>query len=245
MRDNRGVGDCLVRRSEINTILADAEDFIHDCGVTLPPFAYWDVDRFKEMVGDSGCEAIVRSALGWTVTDFGLGSFQEHGLVVFTARMGDHTQLPKGRGRLYAEKFLVQREGQRTPAHCHRVKTEDVINRSDATFVLHLHHCTATGDLDEKRKLNVSVDGQTREFRPGEAIALQNGEGLTIEPEVYHDFTASGGDALAVEISLANDDANDNFFYDPVGVSLGIEEDEPPRRLLVQDYHTHFPGLVS
>ncbi len=233
-----------MKRSLINTILADAEDFVRDCGMSLPPFAYMDPDALVAHVENRG-EEIVRSGLGWTVTDFGLGDFRTNGIVVFTARMGDHSRLSSGRGKLYAEKFIIQRESQRTPAHCHRVKTEDVINRSDATFVLRLHHSTATGDLDEGRKVEVSVDGQVRELSPGEKIALKNGEGLTIDPGVYHEFTASGGDALAVEVSLANDDANDNFFYDPVGVAQEIEEDENPRRLLVQDYPRAFPKIAA
>ena len=214
-------------------------------GFALPPYADWEPDLLKDMVRNSGYEEIVRAGLGWTVTDFGLGAFPENGLVVFTTRMGNYRELESGRGKLYAEKILVQRDGQRTPFHYHRVKTEDVINRSEATLVLHLHHATEDGDLDENKRLKVSVDGQYREFLPGEGISLRAGEGLTIEPGVYHDFSARGGDVLAVEISLANDDTTDNIFYDPVGVAQDIEEDERPRRLLVQDYSTLFPDLCG
>ncbi len=234
-----------MRRSHINTILADTEDFIRAQGMPLPAFAAWGPDELEEKVRDAGCGQIVRRGLGWAVTDFGFGSFPEHGLVVFTTRMGDHRRLDSGRGKLYAEKILVQRQDQRTPFHYHRVKTEDVVNRSEATFVLHLHHATEAGDLDEQRRLVVEFDGQQREYSPGESIALGPGESVTIEPKVYHDFMARGGDALAVEISLANDDANDNFFYEPVGVAQEIEEDEPPRRLLVQDYAARFPELSA
>ena len=39
-------------------------------------------------------------------------------------------------GAIYTLRIpLVQREGQMPPAHCHRVKTENAINRSDATLV--------------------------------------------------------------------------------------------------------------
>ena len=234
-----------MKRSQINTILADAEDFIIDSGFKLPSYAHWDAEKLKDMVINHHCGAIIKSGLGWAVTDFGLGNFAQNGLVVFTTRMGNHENLISGRGKLYAEKFLIQREGQRTPAHCHRVKTEDVVNRSDATFILHLHHCTPSGDLDDRKTVEVLVDGQERKYNPGESVALKNGESLTIEPNVYHDFTSKGGDALAVEISLANDGANDNFFYDPVGVAQEIEEDEQPRRLLVQDYAAFFPGLKN
>ncbi|MBF2735198.1 MAG: D-lyxose/D-mannose family sugar isomerase [Betaproteobacteria bacterium AqS2] len=233
-----------MKRSHINTILADAEDLINGAGSFLPPFAFWPPEELVANVRSKGCEGIVTAGLGWTVTDFGLDNFIENGLVVFTLRMGDHHQLAAGRGRLYAEKLLVQREGQRTPFHYHNVKTEDVINRSEATLNVHLHHAASNGELDESRRLNVMVDGQRREFLPGASVTLRQGESLTIEPKVYHDFVAAGGDVVASEISLANDDANDNFFYEPVGVANSIEEDEPPRRLLVQDYPSHFPALL-
>lgn len=225
-----------MKRSQINTILADAEDYFDVCNITLPPFAYWDPEIFADKVRNANCGEIVQRGLGWTVTDFGLGDFTKEGLVVFTTRMGDYRQLATGRGKLYAEKHILQRCEQRTPFHRHEVKTEDVVNRGQGTFVLRLFHAQASGDLNESKAVKLQVDGQTRELAPGEAIALRPGEGLTIEPGIYHEFTASGKDTIATEISLANDDASDNFFYDPVGVAQEIEEDEPPRRLLVQDY---------
>ena len=234
-----------MKRSHINTILADAEDLINETGNCLPPFAFWSPEELVANVRKKDCEGIVTAGLGWTVTDFGLDNFIENGLVVFTLRMGDHHQLSTGRGRLYGEKILIQREGQRTPFHYHLVKTEDVINRSDATLNVHLHHAASNGELDESQRLNVMIDGQRREFLPGASVTLRRGESLTIEPKVYHDFIAAGGDVVASEISLANDDANDNFFYEPVGVANVIEEDEPPRRLLVQDYQNHFPTLLG
>ncbi len=233
-----------MRRSHINTILADAEDLINSIGAYLPPFAFLSPEDLTDHVRNRGGAGLVQAGLGWTVTDFGMDDFVEKGLVVFTTRMGDWRQLKSGAGRLYSEKILVQRDGQRTPFHYHNVKTEDIINRSEATLNVHLHHAAKNGELDEQQRLKVMVDGQEREFLPGESIVLGQGESLTIEPRVYHDFIAAGGDVVAVEISLANDDDNDNFFYDPVGVANDIEEDEPPRRLLVQDYQHHFPNLL-
>lgn len=229
-----------MRRSQINTIMADAEDFFRSQQLQLPPFAYWDPEELSFNVKNKSCEHIVTHGLGWSVTDFGLGDFTDCGLVVFTSRMGDHAQLSSGRGKLYGEKFLIQRDGQRTPLHYHQVKTEDIVNRSDATFLIELHHANEMGELDANRRLAVLVDGQQREFLPGENVALRAGESLTLEPQVYHGFTARGGDVLAVEISLANDDANDNFFYEPIGVAQEIDEDEPPRHLMVHDYVAHF-----
>ena len=215
---------------------------MHSLGVQLPPFAFWDPEKLSENVRNNACEHIVKRGLGWTVTDFGLGDFTENGLVVLTTRMGDFTKLSTGRGMLYAEKLMIQRDGQRTPLHYHQQKTEDIVNRSAATFSIELHHATELGELDDSRRLAVLVDGQMREFMPGESAALRPGESLTLEPQIYHGFSARG-DVLAGEVSLVNDDANDNFFYDPISVAQEIEEDEPPRHLMVQDYTEHFNGL--
>ena len=234
-----------MKRSEINTIIADTEDFIKLSGMILPPFAFWDPDQLRTFVRKHACRDIVKFGLGWTVTDFGLGNFIKHGLVVFTTRMGDYQNITRGKGKVYAEKVLVQRKEQKTPLHYHRAKTEDIINRSDSTFQINLYHATDTGEINETERLAVNVDGQDREFIPGENINLKGGESLTIEPKIYHEFTAVDNDVLAVEISSANDDINDNFFYDPVGVANVIDEDEDPRYLLVQDYEKEFLGLLK
>lgn len=234
-----------MKRSQINTILVDAEDYLDVCGITLPSFAYWDPATFHTKVKGADYSEIVARGLGWTVTDFGLGDFTKEGIVVFTTRMGDYRQLSSGSGKLYAEKHIIQRTEQRTPFHRHVTKTEDVVNRGKGTFIMRLFHALDNGNLDEERAIQLQVDGQSRELAPGEAIALRPGEGLTIEPGIYHEFTASGKDTVASEISLANDDANDNFFYDPVAVGQDIEEDEPPRRLLVQDYVMRYKHLLD
>ncbi|MCI9340130.1 MAG: D-lyxose/D-mannose family sugar isomerase, partial [Dorea sp.] len=42
--------------------------------------------------------------------------------------------------------------------------------------------------------------------------------------------------ALLGEVSMCNDDENDNRFYEPVARFPEIEEDEPPYRLLCTEY---------
>jgi len=41
---------------------------------------------------------------------------------------------------------------------------------------------------------------------------------------------------LIGEVSMVNDDANDNRFFEVIGRFPEIEEDEKPVRLLVNDY---------
>ena len=41
---------------------------------------------------------------------------------------------------------------------------------------------------------------------------------------------------LLGEVSMCNDDENDNRFYEPIGRFPSIEEDEPAYRLLCNEY---------
>ena len=55
---------------------------------------------------------------------------------------------------------------------------------------------------------------------------------------MYHDFYVEDGfgDVLLGEVSMCNDDENDNRFYESMGRFPTIEEDEPPYRLLCNEY---------
>ncbi len=69
---------------------------------------------------------------------------------------------------------------------------------------------------------------------------LGPGESITLPPRCYHAFWGVGDRVLVGEVSLVNDDAHDNHFYDPVGRFPAIEEDEPPLHLLVTDYERYY-----
>jgi D-lyxose ketol-isomerase len=55
---------------------------------------------------------------------------------------------------------------------------------------------------------------------------------------MYHDFAVpkKGGSVLLGEISMCNDDENDNRFYDKIGRFPKIQEDDIPYRLLCSEY---------
>jgi len=59
-----------------------------------------------------------------------------------------------------------------------------------------------------------------------------------IQQYLYHDFSAEEGTGpvLLGEISQCNDDNTNNRFNPPVGRFPKIEEDEPPYRLLCNEY---------
>ena len=69
-------------------------------------------------------------------------------------------------------------------------------------------------------------------------MALAPGESIHIQRGMYHDFTVEKGTGpvLLGEVSECNDDYSDNRFNPPMGRFPKIEEDEPPYRLLCNEY---------
>jgi D-lyxose ketol-isomerase len=223
-----------MRRSEVNRIIAEAADFIAGHGFVLPPFAAWTPEEMRARRGE--IDGIVGARLGWDVTDYGQGRFDEEGLFLFTLRNGRAEDLAKGRGMLYAEKLLISRDRQLAPMHRHVVKAEDIINRGGATLALELWMSDAGGGIDTAAEVVVPTDGILRRLGPGGTLRLAPGESVTLMPGVWHAFWGEGGDVLIGEVSTVNDDETDNVFAAPIGRFAAIEEDEAPAHLLVSDY---------
>ena len=51
-----------MKRSEVNTIMQEADDFIRSFGFRLPPFAYWSLDEFRRRRSEAGG---MRSSCAW------------------------------------------------------------------------------------------------------------------------------------------------------------------------------------
>ena len=223
-----------MQRSQINTIIDDAKAFFDRFNVVLPPFADWTLDDWHKQ--GAAAERVVARGLGWDITDFGLGRFDEMGLFLFTVRNGDPADLEIGRGMLYAEKAMIARQDQLTPMHYHKVKAEDIINRGGATLCIQLNETLADGRVDDARTVRVYCDGVPREVAPGAVIRLAPGESVTLMPLTAHAFWAEGGDVYIGEVSTVNDDKTDNYFIEPVGRFPSISDDVAPTHLLVCDY---------
>jgi D-lyxose ketol-isomerase len=202
-------------------------------GVRLPPFAQWSERDFRADRDAAGF--IAACGLGWNVVEFKPGAFATDGLTLFTLRMGDWRQLEARGGRLYAEKAIMSQDGQRAPHHYHVVKTEDIVNRGGARFVVELFKVDRTGQ-PVKERFRALKDVTMLDLGPGDQVRLEPGESLTLEPYVAHAFWAEGGAAIAGEVSLVNDDRSDNYFVPMLEPPRPIEEDAPARRLTVRDY---------
>ena len=221
-----------MKRSHVNDILLGADAFIRSFGFVLPPFAYWTPDRMRAAAGS----AIHARGLGWDITDYGKGRFDEMGLFLFTTRNGDNADLERGRGMLYAEKIMISRRDQMSPMHRHILKAEDIINRGGGDLVIELFAPLPDGGIDRDSDVTVPSDGMPVTLPAGGKLRLKPGASVTLMPGVWHAFWAENGDCLIGEVSTVNDDKTDNVFEAPIGRFSTIEEDVAPVHLLVSDY---------
>lgn len=220
-----------MKRSEINSIISDMEEFLAKHHFFLPKWAAWQPENWKGKYNI--CSEIVDNKLGWDITDFGIGNFKRKGLALFTIRNGNWEKKDK----MYCEKIMVADEEQETPLHFHWSKTEDIINRGGGNLMMELFKATDNDKLSEE-PVTVSIDGILTTIKAGEPIVLKPGQSICLKPRLYHRFYGQKGKGkvLIGEVSLVNDDANDNRFYDEIGRFPEIDEDEKPIHLLVNDY---------
>jgi D-lyxose ketol-isomerase len=220
-----------MKRSEVNTIIIDAKKFFAMHKFMLPEWAPWSPEKWKGAYNK--CAEIIDNKLGWDITDFGSGDFYKKGLTLFTIRNGSWHRKDK----MYCEKIMIADEEQVTPMHFHWNKTEDIINRGGGNLVIELYKATHDEMLSED-PVTVSIDGILITVKAGESLILSAGQSICFKPGLYHRFYGQKGKGkvLIGEVSMVNDDENDNRFYDIVGRFPDIVEDVEPVHLLVNDY---------
>jgi len=226
-----------MRRSEINRAIAAAKNFFAVHQFLLPRFAFLSPDELRARLTPQS--QIYKGRLGWDVTDFGSSNFAKSGIVLFTIRNGDKELLPSGRGRLYCEKLLLFQKGQGCPSHSHYTKTEDLINRGGGPLTIRLTAADLSG-RPRQGAACVLVDEEPVTFEERIAIQLEPGQSIVLEPGMFHALEAADAPVLVGEVSLVNDDLNDNIFTVPLPRFPKIIEDEPPLHLLCADYDRVF-----
>jgi len=179
-----------MKRSQINRIIREATAYFHNNGWFLPPDPRWDV------------------------TDFGLGDFENCGLVL--VNLAEEAE--------YCEKLMYARRNQWTPAHCHAKKKEDIIARN-GTLIVQIWNGHPGA---QAASFQVQVNNRWQTVAHGGELRLRSGERITLVPGVYHAFRPESEACIIGEVSTANDDLHDNFFADAnVGRFSAIDEDEP------------------
>ena len=223
-----------MKRSEINAIMQDAKKLFADYRISLPPFVLWTAEDWKTKGAE--VQEIKDNMLGWDITDFGQGDFNKIGLFLITIRNGNQLNAKKY-PKVYAEKLMLVREKQITPMHFHWNKMEDIINAGGGNLIIKLYNSTPDEKLADTDVV-VSMDGVQYTFPAGTEVCLKPGQSVTLTPGLYHRFWGEEGKGTVIvrEVSMCNDDANDNCFYDPAGRFPVIEEDEAPLHLLCNEY---------
>jgi D-lyxose ketol-isomerase len=188
-----------MKRSDINSLIRSAQQCYHAHGWALPPNPRWDV------------------------TDFGLGVWRDHGLVLVNL-----AEEPE-----YCEKLMYALKNMKTPAHCHRKKKEDIICRWGR---LAIRVWSGLPERSGLQKVILPVNHEPVEVASGALIELEAGSRVTLNPGIYHEFYPLSDECIMGEVSTSNDDLHDNFFAHPdVGRYPGIEEDEARMVPLVSD----------
>lgn len=222
-----------MKRSHVNAVLKKMEGMINEYKFALPPFLSWTPEEWA----DKGHEydEIRDNMLGWDVTDYGLGKYEELGIALITIRNGNANN-PKYT-KTYAEKLIMIEEGQTSPMHFHWNKMEDIINRGGGNLIFRLFNATKDGQKMDT-DVEINQDGRKYMVKAGADIVLKPGESLTLYPYYYHEFVVQPGTGTVLlgEVSMCNDDNTDNRFLEPLGRFPTIEEDEPPYRLLCTEY---------
>jgi len=224
-----------MKRSEVNKALKEMEEFIARYRFALPPFCHFTPEEWQDKGFDY--DEVRENMLGWDITDYGLGDFDKTGFSLITIRNGNLAMKEKY-AKTYAEKLLYLREGQYAPLHFHWIKMEDIINRGGGNILIRVYNSTPDELLDEAGDVRVNLDGREVIVPAGTQVRLTPGESIAIAPFMYHDFSVEEGTGpvLLGEVSECNDDNTDNRFLDPIGRFPAIEEDEPPYRLLCNEY---------
>ena len=225
-----------MKRSEINAYIRHADDFIRAHGFHLPPWAHWTPAEWRTK-GPEVREVVDRK-LGWDVTDFGSQHFDQTGLLLFTIRNGN---VKDPNSKQYAEKIMLVGVDQVTPMHFHWHKTEDIINRGGGDLVIQLFNATSAEGLADT-EVTISTDGVQRTVKAGDKVVLKPGESITLPAYCYHKFWGANSTVLVGEVSAVNDDDTDNRFLETLPRFAEIDEDEPPYRLLCNEYGHYYQG---
>ena len=151
-----------MKRSEINKALKDLENMLKEYRYFLPKFADFTPEEWKSKGHEF--DEIRDNMLGWDITDYGLGKFDEVGFSLFTIRNGNLKMQDKYK-KPYAEKFLYLKEGQYAPNHFHWYKMEDIINRGGGTLAWTAHASEpwvvlskSAGKTADEERITVGID---------------------------------------------------------------------------------------
>ena len=223
-----------MKRSQVNAAIRWSNELLKEHNIALPELADWSLDTWRAMKPKLG--TILKTRLGWDISDYGRDQFESLGAVLFTVRNG--VMDDPAVGVPYCEKYILMKDGQRLPKHYHVYKTEDIINRAGGTLAVKLFAVDPATGVETGGPVTVSMDGIAHTFESGEMIRVAKGSSITLPPYVAHIFgpEAGSGDLVVGEVSRINDDVTDNYFLEEIARFAEIDEDEAPLHPLCNEY---------
>ena len=180
-----------MKRSEINRALRELEAMCKKYRCYLPPFCRFTPDEWKTKGHEY--DEVRECMLGWDITDYGLGNFDEVGFSLITIRNGSRKHAGEVSRRSTQKSSCILKEGQYSPNHFHWFKTEDIINRGGGNVLIRVYNSKEDESIDYETDVTVHTDGRTYAVPAGTQIRLTPGESIFIYQRLYHDFTVEPG----------------------------------------------------
>ncbi|MDZ4836489.1 MAG: D-lyxose/D-mannose family sugar isomerase [Candidatus Melainabacteria bacterium] len=234
-----------MKRSQIDATIARSIINAERLGIALPKWASWSPSQFA-----ADADGVRRQGLGWKVVDFGLGDFDNCGLVLLVVcnALLDETGEPIVRSQQignrtypassFSRKFLFVQPGQTEPHHFHRQKErKDVTILAGGPVRFELAWAESNTKLSS-RPVDVQVDGIWHSLPAYGSIILNAGETVTLPGELSHiiEVPSKSRDAILLETSTANNDSSDNIFPFITPSSTPVEEDAEPKYQVLGEY---------
>lgn len=103
--------------------------------------------------------------------------------------------------------------------------------------MVQVYNSTGNEEMDMNSPVTVYSDGRCFIVPAGTILRLKPGQSITVQQRLYHSFWGEKGygKVLVGEVSMCNDDFNDNHFFEQASRFQEIDEDVPPMFLLTNE----------
>lgn len=119
-----------MKRSEINRALKEMEAMVKEYQFAVPPFCNFTPEEWQEKGHEY--DEIRENMLGWDITDYGLGRFDQVGFSLITIRNGNLQKKDKY-PKPYAENFFISKKASIPPCIFTGLKWKTLSTEGEAT----------------------------------------------------------------------------------------------------------------
>jgi D-lyxose ketol-isomerase len=177
-----------MKRSQINSALKEMEGMCKKHFCFLPPFCDFTPEDWKRKGHDY--DEVRDCMLGWDVTDYGVGKFDELGFALVTIRNGNRLMADRY-PKVYAEKLLYLKEKQYFAQPLSLVQNGGYHQQGGGNVLIRVYNSLADESVDRKSDVTVHTDGRAYVVPAGTQIRLTPGESIHVYQHLYHDLRRS------------------------------------------------------